>query len=191
MATPVLERQPLPIKYKDGASIFTSTPGHTTYTQGGYAWGNVHPAKSLESLMSSENRMMQTRFARQSVAGTDASRIAAMAVAIWLDAGVALSPIIGQNGVAALFKRSVHLTRRAHPCLAMVVEDTTQPDALAALQIVLAQQTCPIAVAANMALLQNFQDVLTSLIGLSLTERLLRPVWDKVSSGQAEQDTRS
>ena len=62
---------------------------------------------------------------------------------------------------------------------------------MAALQIVLAQQTCPIAVAANMALLQNFQDVLTSLIGLSLTERLLRPVWDKVSSGQAEQDTRS
>ena len=48
-----------------------------------------------------------------------------------------------------------------------------------------------IAVAANAALLQNFQDLLTSLIGLSLTERLLSPVWDKPSSGQAEQDTAS
>ena len=135
--------------------------------------------------------MMQTLFARQSMAGANASRIAEMAVSIWNDACTALSPIIGQTGVAALFKRSIHLTRNAHSFLAIVLEDKAQPDALAALQAVLAQQTSPIAVAANMALLQNFQDLLTSLIGLSLTERLLRPVWDKASSSQAEQDITS
>ena len=135
--------------------------------------------------------MMQTLFARQSMAGANASRIAEMAVSIWNDACTALSPIIGQTGVAALFKRSIHLTRSAHPCVAIVLEDKAQPDALVALQAVLAQQTGPIAVAANMALLQNFQDLLTSLIGLSLTERLLRPVWDKASSSQADQDITS
>ncbi len=133
--------------------------------------------------------MMQTMFARQSAAGADASAIAKMAVSVWKDVGVALSPIIGQPGVAALFKRSLYLTRSAHPCLAIVLEDSTQPDELAALQTVLAQQVMATAEAANNALLQNFQDLLTSLIGLSLTERLLRPVWDKPSSGQAEQDT--
>lgn len=102
---------------------------------------------------------------------------------------MALSPIIGQAGVDALFKRSLYLTRSAHSCLATVMEDKAHPDELAALQAVLAQQTRAAAVAANVALLQNFQDLLAFLIGLSLTERLLRPVWDKSSSGQAAQDT--
>ena len=141
--------------------------------------------------MPAETSMMLTMFARQSAAGADASRIVQMAVSIWKDAGTALSPIIGQIGVDALFKRSIHLTRGAYPCLATVLEDKAQPDGLAALQDALAQQTTATAVAANVALLQNFQDLLISLIGLSLTERLLRPVWDKPSSGQAEQDTTS
>ena len=141
-----------------------------------------------EPAMPAKIQSMQTTFADQSAAGADVSRIAEMAVAIWKDVGIALSPIIGQTGVAALFKRSIFLTRSAHPCLATVLKVKAQPDELAAIQAVLAQQTRATAVAANVALLQNFQDLLISLIGLSLTERLLRPVWDKPSSGQAEQD---
>ena len=147
--------------------------------------------------MPAETPMMQAMFARQSAADADAdadadgATIAKMAVSIWRDVGIALSPIIGQGGVDALFKRSLHLTRIAHPCLATVLENVAQPDAVAALQAVLAQQISATAVAANLALLQNFQDLLTSLIGLSLTERLLRPVWDKSSSSQAEQDIAS
>ena len=140
--------------------------------------------------MPPETQKMQTMFVQQS-AGADVSRIAERATAIWKDVGIALSPIIGQTGVDALFKRSVHLTRSAHPCLATVLEDTTQPDELVILQAVLARQISATAVAANVALLQNFQDLLTSLIGWSLTERLLRPVWDEPSSGQAVQDTMS
>ena len=141
--------------------------------------------------MPAETRMMQTLFAQQSTAGADASPIAEVAVSIWKDVGIALSPIIGQTGVAALFKRSIHLARGAHPCLAAVLDDPAQPGELATLQTVLAQQTRATVMAANAALLQNFQDLLISLIGLSLTERLLRPVWDPPSSGQAEQDNES
>lgn len=141
--------------------------------------------------MPAKTRMVETMFVQQSVACADAPCIAEMAVAIWKDVGIALSRIIGQTGVDALFKRSIHLTRSAHPCLATVLKNKAQPDALATLQVVLAQQTRATAVAANLALLQNFQGLLISLIGLSLTERLLRPVWDKLSSGQAAQDTAS
>ena len=141
--------------------------------------------------MVAETQTMQALFARQSVIAADASSIARMAVSMWRDVGVALSPIIGHTGVEALFKRSVHLARSAHPCLATVLEDKTQSDALAPLQTVLSHQTSTTAVAANIALLQSFQDLLTSLIGLSLTERLLRPVWDKPSGSHAEQDTMS
>jgi hypothetical protein len=41
----------------------------------------------------------------------------------------------------------------------------------------------------NAALLQNFHELLVSLIGASLTERLLRPVWDIPPSGDAVQET--
>jgi anti-sigma-K factor RskA len=151
----------------------------------------MSPEENRSSPMPAENRMMQTMFARQSAAVADASRIAEMAVSSWRDVGFALSPIIGVAGVAALFKRSLYLTRGAHPCLATVLEDQTQPDELTAMQSVLAQHTSATAVAANIALLQHFEDLLISLIGLSLTERLLRPVWDKPSRDQAEQDTMS
>lgn len=141
--------------------------------------------------MSTETQKMQTMFAQRSVAGADASHVAEMAVVVWKDISLALAPIFGDAGVAALFKRSIYLTRSAHPCLATVLENKTQPDELAAMQVALAHEPRDTAVAANAALLQNFQDLLTSLIGLSLTDRLLRPVWDKPSSGQTEQDITS
>ena len=46
----------------------------------------------------------------------------------------------------------------------------------AALRSVLSQQRSAQVVAANGALLQTFYDLLSSLIGVSLTERLLRSV---------------
>lgn len=134
---------------------------------------------------------MQMMFAREAAQAADASRVAEMAVAIWMDVGIALSPIIGQPGVDALLKRSLHLARDAYPCLAIVGKDTARPDLLAALQSSLSKQTSEDAVAANLGLLQSFQNLLTSLIGLSLSERLLRPVWETPSSGQAEQDITS
>lgn len=129
-------------------------------------------------------------FARLAGESVDAVRIAEIAVSIWEGVGVALAPIIGQPGVAALFKRSVFLTRDTHPCLSAVNESTlSSKNELAMLQMLLAQQASAEAVAVNVALLQNFHELLVSLIGASLTERLLRPVWDIPSSGDAVQET--
>jgi hypothetical protein len=136
--------------------------------------------------MQAEVQGIQAEFRRLAAESADAIRIAEVATSIWDGVGLALSPIIGQVGVNALFKRSVHLTRHAHPCLSVLNEGVVLPQGeLAALQVVLAQQDHAGAAAVNAALLQNFHELLISLIGASLSERLLRPVWDTPSSGDA------
>jgi len=132
---------------------------------------------------------IQAMFVCLAAESTDAVRISEIAVSIWDGVGVALSPIIGQTGVAALFKRSVYLTRIAHPCLSVVCESALPSEELALLQEVLAQQGRIEAVAVNLALLQSFNELLVSLIGASLSERLLRAVWDNPSAGDAVQET--
>ena len=120
---------------------------------------------------------------------TDPSIVAQSALATWSRIDEALSPIIGIRGVAGLYKRSLSLTRGAHPALTAVFEGVIAPGDYSTLQQALAQQSGPVAIAASGALLQTFNDLLTKLIGLSLTERLLRPVLDNPSSsGNAAQD---
>lgn len=120
---------------------------------------------------------------------TDVGRIAQAAASTWRDIDAALSPIISQRGVAALFKRSLHLTRARHPALAAVNEDEIVAGSYGALLPALSQQTSESAAAANDALLQTFCDLLSNLIGTSLSEQLLRSVRQTTSSGDAAQDT--
>jgi hypothetical protein len=118
----------------------------------------------------------------------DAATIAAAALLIWRDVDVALSPIIGQAGVAALYKRSIYLTLVDHRCLVTAYEGSLRSDAFSGLESTLSQQTPAEALAAIISLLNTFHDLLTHLIGGSLFERLLRSVWDKPSSGDAAKD---
>ncbi|MDP1899679.1 MAG: hypothetical protein Q8K96_04415 [Rubrivivax sp.] len=106
-----------------------------------------------------------------------AAQIAAAVGTLWLELEAALSPIIGLRGVAALGQRSLHLASAAYPWLA-----TGQPGGPAALDAtslmpVLAARSSDQAAAAASLLLQTFHELLASLIGPSLTERLLGPVW--------------
>ncbi len=121
--------------------------------------------------------------------GGSAEQIARIAVVIWTATNGALSSVIGQHGVTALYKRSLQITRPAFPCLAQVQDDASQVTDFALLRATLAQQDSAVAAAANLALLGSFYDLLTSLIGRSLTDRLLRSAWDNLSSGHAAQDT--
>jgi len=128
-----------------------------------------------------------TTLARLAGEGMDVERIATGAASVWRAIDGALSPIVGQGGVAALYKRSLYLTRSEHACLGGVYEAAPASD-YSALQSALSQQTTTDAVAAVRALLHTFHELLTHLIGESLTERLLRSAWDTHSSGQAVQD---
>jgi hypothetical protein len=88
--------------------------------------------------------------------------------------------------VAALFKRSLHLASRAHPCLAVNQEGVQAPMDLAALGTVLAQQGSGSAAAAGRTHLQVFYKLLTDLVGPSLTEQLLGTAWAKHLDGLVE-----
>jgi len=139
--------------------------------------------------MDSEARRIPSALTPLVTAGADAARIADTAVAIWRDIDAALAPIIGQRGVAALIKRSLYLTHAEHPWLSTVYEGALPPGEYGPLHAALSKQTGAQAAAAQGALLQTFHDLLGNLIGASLTERLLRAVWDRLSSGDAVQGT--
>jgi len=112
--------------------------------------------------------------------GTAASQL----TAIWLAIDIALRGVIGPQGVAALYSRSLGLTARCHPWMAVACGSQAAGMDLAVLESEMVQQ--PLAEARDSAatLLQVFEDLLASLIGSALAERLLRPVWD-VTPGEA------
>ena len=127
--------------------------------------------------------------------GGTASVVASI-VASWVEIDAALTPIIGQQGVTALYKRSVHLTARTHPWLAAVLDSSSSDSSagsdagadMDALRIVFQRQNATVASAAGETLLRTFFELLTSLIGASLTERLLHSVWANFLSDPSKQD---
>lgn len=136
--------------------------------------------------MQSEARRIQATIADVAAIAEDAAHVADVAGSTWRELNAVLSPVIGPGGVAALYQRSLHMTRSAFPCLATVREDALRPGEFVGLQLVLSQQTSAYVVAANGALLQTFCDLLASLIGASLTERLLGSVRNLSSIGPGQ-----
>jgi hypothetical protein len=128
-----------------------------------------------------------TRLARD---GADSGQVAESIAATCRAVDDALAPIIGQGGVAALFRRSLHLTGQTHPWLAGAEEGVPNAMDVVTLTSRLARQTSAEAAAAGALLLRTFYDLLTTLVGPSLTERLLRPVWVNFLSGPSAQDTK-
>jgi hypothetical protein len=145
--------------------------GHNAQTLNCSAGGNI--AKQLAPL---------------AAAGADAGQVANAAIAMWDAIDKALSPVIGGRGSAALFERSLHLAREGFPWLGAAYESAAERDEFAAFRAALAQQAPGHAAAAHDSMLQTFLALLADLIGESLTQRLLRDVWEPPSSGHAVED---
>src|SRR5437868_11098878 len=111
----------------------------------------------------------------------DTAQIADAMVAIWRSVDAALAPILGTRGVTALYQRSIFLTSATHPWLASLQDGVDGRIDLAALKAAFTQQSSADASAGGNALMQAFHRLLTSLVGASLTERLLHPVWSDPS----------
>jgi hypothetical protein len=116
---------------------------------------------------------------------TDIEQLADASDATWHDIWIALTPVVGAAGVAALFQRSLFLRAVEYRWLANVSEPSLHGE-FDTLRAELLQQTVAEAAAANDALLQTLVQVLGTLIGASLTTRLLQPVWEK--HGRSTQD---
>ena len=137
----------------------------------------------------SEGRRIAASLAQRAGGPASADQVADATVAAWRDINSTLNPIIGTRGVAALYRRSLFLQRQAHPWLAGALDGPATGIDLAVLKSVLAQQDSDAAAAAGGAALQTFHELLTNLVGASLTERLLRSVWATFLSGPAAKDT--
>lgn len=138
------------------------------------------------------DRQAARRIAASLAGGTGtpvgAALVADRAAQAWAAVSAALTPVIGQRGVAALYRRSLHLCRPAHPCLAEVVWGEDALLDLGPLKAVLAALSADASAAVAADLLQTLHELLVSLIGPSLTERLLGAVWAHFLSGTPAQD---
>jgi hypothetical protein len=113
-------------------------------------------------------------------------------LAIWNEISTALLPIVGTRGLAALCRRSLHLSCVEFAWLSAAVNGKTEAQqGIEAICALLALQDAAAAAACAQAFLQIFRTLLATLIGVSLTERLLRPAWIDSISGPAAQDTLS
>lgn len=111
--------------------------------------------------------------------GTGEGGTATGVVAICEDIGAALTPTIGSRGVAALYKRSLYLTAQAHPALLGLQEQVLAEMDPSPLMTALTPLSDAEAARVGGALLIAFYELIGSLIGPSLTERLLRSLWDR------------
>jgi hypothetical protein len=120
-----------------------------------------------------------------------AGQIAGAIAAIWQEIDQSLHPIIGHRGVAALYNRSLHLAAADYPWLAMGHQSTPAAVDPSALKATLEQQAAEEAAAGGLALFRSFHDLVASLIGASLTDRLLHSVWARSAGASPAQDTSS
>ena len=115
------------------------------------------------------------------LAGTppESKAIAYCAVEVWTKVISRLEPVIGPRGVDALFRRALHQTSTEFPWLGTA--ESAGKSGVVALEnlktCIAAQDTASGAAEASCSLLVRFVELLAGLIGESLMERLLSPVW--------------
>ncbi len=98
---------------------------------------------------------------------------------MWEEIASVLGSVIGRQGVAAMYDRSIALTARLHPWMAGARGRAKSLVDLAALQAVVIQQDNNSAARGTTALLQTFYEVLVGLIGAALSDELLRTVRER------------
>lgn len=118
----------------------------------------------------------------------DAGQVADAVDEVWREIDQALHPIVGHRGVVALYNRSLTLAAARHPWLADGHLGGLAAVDPSALRAALVRQAPVEAAAGGGALLQCFRDLLCSLIGASLTDRLLRPVWAPTPGAAPHED---
>lgn len=105
------------------------------------------------------------------------------------EANASLVPIIGSKGVAALYRRSLHLCTSLYPQMEDAYIRLADPLVLVDLKSILIQQNENDVISFGKELLKALYTLLTTLIGPSLSGRLLLDVWDNNWSAPPVQGT--
>lgn len=119
----------------------------------------------------------------------DSRQIADAVSALWTDIEFALHPVIGRRGVAALFTRTLHLASARYPWFGPLKASSDEAQAdIARLNALFATQPPALAREAGDAMFDIFRELLVTLIGAGLSERLLQTAWSTFSSAASAQD---
>lgn len=142
-------------------------------------------------LPTTENKPLQKAIRRSLMpraGGTpDASAVAEAALGTWRQVSARIVPVIGAGGADVLFNRALHLTCSSFPWLTIVGDHRDSGDLLANLKTRLSSRETDAAVEASYTLLVTFIELLASMIGESLVERLLSQVWaSKILASEEE-----
>lgn len=131
---------------------------------------------------------VRNTFADHASHSNDPEHILDLVIASWKEIDRVLRPIIGKGGIDALFHRSIEGVAPAYPWLAAASADAHSAMNIDVLHQVLSKEDASHFAGASDTLLLHFYSLLTNLIGLSLTDRLLRPVLDPLLNGTAIKD---
>lgn len=99
------------------------------------------------------------------------------ALNLWHQMEAHLTPIVGERGCDALFGRSFQLTATTFPWLSSAERHVDDPAPLRAFRACQEAQDPASGSEASFFLLATFTELLASMIGESLTDRILAPVW--------------
>ncbi|SFJ23954.1 hypothetical protein SAMN04488082_10286 [Desulfomicrobium apsheronum] len=108
----------------------------------------------------------------------DSLAIAQATSEIWHLMSAQVTPVIGDNGLDAILKRALLLTSVVFPWLASLDGQLDNDSFPARMTELMAGRESVVAAQAGSSLLITFTELLATLIGNSLTRRLLDPVWE-------------
>ena len=120
----------------------------------------------------------------------DARSIAEATIGTWRRMAARLAPVIGAKGVDILFRRSLHMTSISFRWLEIAENHEDNADPAASILARLSSREAETAAEAGYTLLVTFTELLATLIGESLTVRLLLPAWVPPSP-ESKQETTS
>ncbi len=143
----------------------------------------------LIALNSRGREKVRRTMAHHAGASPDADAVAKATFIIWNDVEARLSTVIGTKGVDILFKRSLYLTTSSFPWLKGTEHPQDRESLFSGIKACLASRETESSTEAGCAFLNILTELLNTLIGDSLTERLLEPVW--VSSPPASEQEKA
>jgi hypothetical protein len=123
-----------------------------------------------------KHAILQT-LTQKSGGAKDATSIAEASINTWREVTIRLAPIIGGGGVDALFNRSLTIAARAHPWLSHAKGSNDCATPADRFRTNLETRDASSALEASAVVMGVFYQMLETLIGELLTERLLGSIW--------------
>lgn len=119
----------------------------------------------------------------------DGTSLAETSLRAWERVVGQLAPVIGPRGVDALFRRAIHMTKSRFPWLEVTWETKDGAFPAASFLACLSARDPAVAAEGSLELLIAFTELLGTLIGIALTERLLGPIWAIPASPDEKEHT--